>query len=70
MTASQNGLWPNYTYIVPQIYTRARIRLVGLGNYTPKGRITNDFFAHFGYDSSLDSVGRQSPCLTATGLAC
>src|SRR6202043_2978494 len=33
-------------YIVPQIYTRARIRLVGLGNYTPKGRITNDFFAH------------------------
>jgi 3-oxoacyl-[acyl-carrier-protein] synthase-3 len=46
MTASQNGLWPNYTYIVPQIYTRARIRLVGLGNYTPKGRITNDFFAH------------------------
>ncbi|HLI70070.1 MAG TPA: 3-oxoacyl-[acyl-carrier-protein] synthase III C-terminal domain-containing protein [Ktedonobacteraceae bacterium] len=37
--------WPNYTYIVPQVYTRAGIRLVGLGNYAPSGIITNEFFA-------------------------
>jgi 3-oxoacyl-[acyl-carrier-protein] synthase-3 len=39
------GPWPNYIYIVPQVYTRARVRLVGLGNYAPSGVITNEFFA-------------------------
>lgn len=37
--------WPEYTFIIPQIYTQAGVRLVGLGNYTPTGTITNEFFA-------------------------
>src|SRR5258708_39810628 len=45
MTRLREGQWPNYTYIVPQIYTRAKVRLIGLGNYAPKGYITNEFFA-------------------------
>ncbi len=46
MTRLQAGQWPKYTYIVPQIYTRAKVRLIGLGNYVPSGTITNAFFAH------------------------
>src|SRR2546427_10330571 len=46
MTQRQAGQWPHYTYIVPQIYTRAKVRLIGLGNYTPAGIISNDFFAY------------------------
>ena len=38
--------WPRYTYIVPQVYTRAKVRLIGLGSYVPSGCITNDFFAY------------------------
>lgn len=38
--------WPSYTYILPQFYTQAGVRLVGLGNYTPSGTITNEFFAY------------------------
>lgn len=37
--------WPKYTYIIPQTYTRAGVRLIGLGNYAPSGIITNEFFA-------------------------
>jgi 3-oxoacyl-[acyl-carrier-protein] synthase-3 len=37
--------WPAYTFIIPQTYTRASVRLVGLGNYVPTGTITNEFFA-------------------------
>lgn len=43
---SNTGQWPRYTYIVPQVYTRAKVRLVGLGTYTPTGVITNEFFAY------------------------
>ena len=46
MTDIQAGQWPKYTYIVPQIYTRAKVRLIGLGNYAPPGTITNEFFAY------------------------
>src|SRR5213082_648300 len=46
MTRLQAGRWPDYTYIVPQIYTRAKVRLIGLGNYAPTGTITNEFFAY------------------------
>jgi 3-oxoacyl-[acyl-carrier-protein] synthase-3 len=46
MTPTPEGQWPNYTYIVPQIYSKAKVRLIGLGTYTPKGIITNDFFAY------------------------
>jgi len=38
--------WPHYTYIVPQVYTKAKVRLIGLGTYTPSGTITNEFFAY------------------------
>ncbi|HEY0756208.1 MAG TPA: 3-oxoacyl-ACP synthase III family protein [Ktedonobacteraceae bacterium] len=43
--ASTGSEWPAYTFIIPQIYTQAGVRLVGLGNYTPTGIITNEFFA-------------------------
>lgn len=46
MALSEAGQWPQYTYIIPHIYTKAQVRLVGLGAYTPKGIITNDFFAY------------------------
>src|SRR5712692_7179515 len=46
MTETQAGQWPNYTYIVPQIYTKAKVRLIGLGSYAPAGIITNEFFAY------------------------
>jgi 3-oxoacyl-[acyl-carrier-protein] synthase-3 len=46
MTQTAAGQWPNYTYIVPQVYTKAKVRLIGLGNYAPTGTITNEFFAY------------------------
>ncbi len=46
MTRVREGQWPDYTYIVPRSYTKAKINLVGLGNYTPKNSITNEFFAY------------------------
>lgn len=45
MSQSEKRQWPHYTYIIPEIYTRAQVRLVGLGTYNPHGIITNDFFA-------------------------
>src|SRR6266705_3188429 len=45
MMRLQAGQWPHYTYIVPEIYTRAKVRLIGLGSYAPAGIITNEFFA-------------------------
>src|SRR5258706_15799959 len=46
MTRLQADRWPDYTYIVPQIYTKAGVRLIGIGNYAPTGIITNEFFAY------------------------
>lgn len=46
MTRLQANQWPHYTYIVPQIYTRAKVRLIGLGAYAPSGIITNEYFAY------------------------
>src|SRR5918911_5599207 len=46
MTRTQEGQWPRYTYVVPHIYTKAKVRLVGLGTYTPRCIITNEFFAY------------------------
>jgi 3-oxoacyl-[acyl-carrier-protein] synthase-3 len=40
------GQWPDYVYIVPQVYTKAKVRLLGLGSYAPTGIITNEFFAY------------------------
>jgi 3-oxoacyl-[acyl-carrier-protein] synthase-3 len=46
MTETQSGQWPRYTYIVPQVYTQAKVRLIGLGTYAPGCIIKNDFFAY------------------------
>jgi 3-oxoacyl-[acyl-carrier-protein] synthase III len=46
MTRLQANQWPHYTYIVPHIYTRAKVRLIGLGAYAPSGIITNEYFAY------------------------
>src|SRR6266700_1343199 len=46
MTRLHAGQWPHYTYIVPHIYTKAKVRLIGLGNYAPTGTITNEYFAY------------------------
>src|SRR5215467_7353296 len=45
MSQSRTETWPEYVYIVPHIYTRANVRLIGLGTYAPAGVITNEFFA-------------------------
>ena len=46
MSQGNTEQWPHYTYIVPQVYTKAKVRLIGLGNYAPSGTITNEFFAY------------------------
>ncbi len=46
MTLTDAGRWPQYTYVIPHIYTKAKVRIIGLGTYTPGGIITNDFFAY------------------------
>ena len=46
MPQSYSVQWPNYIYIVPQIYTRAKVRLIGLGTYAPRCIVTNEFFAY------------------------
>jgi 3-oxoacyl-[acyl-carrier-protein] synthase-3 len=43
---SQEKTWPPYRFVVPHVYTQAKVRLVGLGRYIPEGIITNEFFAH------------------------
>src|SRR6266704_6236568 len=46
MSQSRTGQWPEYVYIVPQVYTKAKVRLIGVGTYAPAGIITNEFFAY------------------------
>ncbi|GAC1616641.1 MAG: hypothetical protein NVS4B11_04890 [Ktedonobacteraceae bacterium] len=46
MSRIREGQWPDYTYIVPHLYTQAKVRIIGLGNYIPKHSITNEFFAY------------------------
>ncbi|MGZ3616852.1 MAG: 3-oxoacyl-ACP synthase III family protein [Ktedonobacteraceae bacterium] len=45
MSQSRTGQWPEYAYVVPQVFTKANVRLIGIGNYAPSGTITNEFFA-------------------------
>jgi 3-oxoacyl-[acyl-carrier-protein] synthase-3 len=66
MTLTSAGQWPHYTYIVPQIYTKANVRLVGLGTYTPQGTITNDFFAYI--STRLGSPRTAEDLERVTGL--
>jgi len=45
MSQSRTVQWPKYVYVVPQVFTKANVRLIGIGNYAPSGTITNEFFA-------------------------
>jgi 3-oxoacyl-[acyl-carrier-protein] synthase-3 len=68
MREIQPGQRPNYTYIVPDIYTVAKVRLIGLGTYAPAGTITNDFFAYIstrlGDPRSADDLERVTGLTT------
>jgi 3-oxoacyl-[acyl-carrier-protein] synthase-3 len=68
MREIQPGQWPDYTYIVPDIYTVAKVRLIGLGTYAPAGIITNDFFAYIstrlGDPRSADDLERVTGLTT------
>ncbi|GAC1427170.1 MAG: ketoacyl-ACP synthase III [Ktedonobacteraceae bacterium] len=66
MSRIREGQWPDYTYIVPQIYTKAKVNLVGLGNYTPKNSITNEFFAYI--STRLGDPRSASDLERVTGL--
>jgi 3-oxoacyl-[acyl-carrier-protein] synthase III len=67
MTRLRTGGWPDYTYIVPQIYTKAGVRLIGLGNYAPSGVITNDFFAYI--STRLGDTRSANDLERVTGLS-
>src|SRR6266851_1594642 len=74
MTRLQEGQWPHYTYIVPEIYTKAKVRLIGLGNYAPAGIITNEFFAYIstrlGDPRSADDLERVTGLSTRHVRTC
>lgn len=67
MAGTPESQWPHYSFIVPRIAMKAKVRLVGLGNYAPRGIITNEFFAYIstrlGDPRSADDLER------VTGLA-
>jgi 3-oxoacyl-[acyl-carrier-protein] synthase-3 len=46
MSRTHTGEWPEYVYIVPHVYTKAKVNLIGLGSYSPAGVVTNEFFAY------------------------
>ncbi len=66
MSRIREGQWPDYTYIVPHIYTKAKVNLVGLGNYIPKNTITNEFFAYV--STRLGDPRSDSDLERVTGL--
>ena len=66
MSRIREGQWPDYTYIVPHIYTKAKVNLVGLGNYIPKNTITNEFFAYI--STRLGDPRSDSDLERVTGL--
>jgi 3-oxoacyl-[acyl-carrier-protein] synthase-3 len=67
MTSFPADAWPQYTYIVPEVYTRARVRLAGLGTYAPAGIITNDFFAYI--STRLGDPRKAEDLERVTGLS-
>jgi 3-oxoacyl-[acyl-carrier-protein] synthase-3 len=66
MSLTNTGQWPDYSFVVPDIFTQARVRLVGLGTYVPKGVITNDFFAYI--STRLGSPRHAEDLERVTGL--
>ncbi len=67
MAQIQADHWPDYTFVVPHLYTRAQVRLTGLGSYTPEGIITNDFFAYIA--TRLGNPRSAEDLERATGLS-
>lgn len=67
MSFSPEGQWPSYTYIVPHVYTKARVRLIGLGTYAPKGTISNEFFAYI--STRLGDPRKAEDLERVTGLS-
>ncbi len=67
MTSSLMDTWPDYTYVEPHVYTKACIRVVGLGMYVPKGMITNEFFSFLA--TRLGNPRSAELFEDATGLA-
>src|SRR3954452_18525413 len=74
MTVIRDDQWPHYSYIVPQIYTKSKVRLIGLGTYTPQGAITNEFFAYIstrlGDPRSADDLERVTGLSTRHVRTC
>ncbi|GHO88746.1 3-oxoacyl-ACP synthase III family protein [Dictyobacter formicarum] len=66
MTRTDAGQWPHYSFVIPHIFTQAKVRLVGLGTYVPKGVITNEFFAYI--STRLGSPRRAEDLERVTGL--
>lgn len=66
MTFTNAGQWPNYSFVLPHIFTQAKVRLVGLGAYVPSGVITNEFFAYI--STRLGSPRRAEDLERVTGL--
>jgi 3-oxoacyl-[acyl-carrier-protein] synthase-3 len=66
MTFTDSGEWPNYSFVIPHIYTKAKVRLAGLGAYVPKGVITNEFFAYI--STRLGSPRNAEDLERVTGL--
>ena len=66
MSRIREGQWPDYTYVVPHIYTKAKVNLIGLGKYTPKNSITNEFFAYI--STRLGDPRSASDLERVTGL--
>src|ERR1700733_71609 len=66
MAYTDAGQWPEYTFVIPRIFTRAKVRMIGLGTYVPKGVITNDFFASI--STRLGNPKNASDLERVTGL--
>lgn len=66
MAFTDSGQWPNYSFVIPHIYTKAKVRLAGLGTYVPKGVITNEFFAYI--STRLGSPRTAEDLERVTGL--
>lgn len=66
MNYANTDRWPDYTYVVPHSYTKARVRLTGLGTYVPGSLITNDFFAYI--STRLGSPRKAEDLERVTGL--
>src|ERR1700753_324828 len=66
MAFTDSGQWPNYSFVIPHIYTKAKMQLAGLGVYVLKAVITNEFFAYI--STRLGSPRSAGDLERVTGL--